>query len=98
MTRDGKEVKAWVAIANYIDSFEDTDGDGIGEVPATYGEELERKNVQDSKNVLHLINHPNKYAMLILGAGSIAILGVVIIICIMKEMIKKIWKRNKKKD
>lgn len=96
--RDGKEVKAWVAIANYMDSFEDTDGDGIGEVPESYGEELGRKNVEDSKNPLHLINHPNKYAMLILGVGCIGVLGVVIIICILKEMVKKIWKRSRKKD
>ena len=98
VTRDGKEVKAWVAIANYMDSFEDTDGDGIGEVPESYGEELKRKNVHDSKNLLNLINHPNKYAMLILGVGSVAFVGVVIVICVLKEIVGKIWKRNKTKD
>lgn len=98
VTRDGKEVKAWVAIANYMDSFEDTDGDGIGNMPALYGEELGRKFVDDSHNLLHLINHPNKYAMLILGAGSLAFVAVVVIVCILKEMVKKLWRRNKKKD
>jgi len=96
VTRNGKEVKAWVAMANYIDSFADEDGDGIGNVPDEYAEEQGRKVVHDSKNLLHLINHPNKYAMLILGIGSIAAVVVVIVVCILKEMVKKVWIRSKK--
>ena len=33
---DGKELKAWTAIAQYMQSFEDTDGDGTPNVPQTY--------------------------------------------------------------
>ena len=29
ITENGKELKAWDAIARYMESFEDTDGDGI---------------------------------------------------------------------
>jgi len=95
VTRDGKEVKAWVAMANYINSFADEDGDGIGDVPDEYAEEQGRKVVHDSKNLLHLINHPNKYAMLILGAGSLAFVAVVIVICILKDVVKKVWEASK---
>ena len=95
VTRDGKEVKAWVAMANYINSFTDEDGDGIGDVPDEYAEEQGRKVVHDSKNLLHLINHPNKYAMLILGAGSPAFVAVVIVICILKDVVKKVWEVSK---
>ena len=95
--RDGKEVKAWTAIANYMDSFEDTDGDGIGNVPEMYGEELNRKIVDDNLNLLQLINHPNKYAMLILGIGSVALVVVVIVICVIKDVVEKIWKKSKTK-
>lgn len=95
VTRDGKEVKAWVAMANYIHSFADEDGDGIGDVPDEYAEEQGRKVVHDSKNLLHLINHPNKYAMLILGAGSLAFVAVVIVICILKDVVKKVWEASK---
>ena len=95
VTKDGKEVKAWVAMANYIDSFADEDGDGISDVPDEYAEEQGRKVVHDSKNILHLINHPNKYAMLILGAASIAFVAVVIVICIIKEVMKKLWRKSK---
>ncbi len=95
VTRDGKEVKAWVAMANYINSFSDEDGDGIGDVPDEYAEEQGRKVVHDSKNLLHLINHPNKYAMLILGAASLAFVAVVIVICILKDVVKKVWEASK---
>ena len=95
VTRDGKEVKAWVAMANYIHSFADEDGDGIGDVPDESAEDQGRKVVHDSKNLLHLINHPNKYAMLILGAGSLAFVAVVIVICILKDVVKKVWEASK---
>ena len=97
VTRDGKEVKAWVAMANYIDSFADEDGDGIGNVPDEYAEEQGRKVVHDSKAVLNLINHPNKYAMLILGIASLAFVAVVVVVCTIKEVIKKIWKISRTK-
>ena len=35
---DGQEIKAWAAIAMYLESLEDTDGDGIANVPAYYSE------------------------------------------------------------
>ena len=65
---DGKEIKAWAAIAEYMTSFEDTDGDGIGNVPAKYGESEGRKVVEDSKNLWDLIKNPNKFAILIVSA------------------------------
>ena len=33
---DGKELKAWDAIARYMRSFDDTDGDGISNVSKYY--------------------------------------------------------------
>ena len=96
ITRDGKEVKAWAAIANYMDSFEDTDGDGVGNMPEKYAEDEGRKVVHDSKKLLDLINHPNKYAMLILGVGCVALVVVVVVVCVVKEMVKKVWRRSKK--
>ena len=59
VTRDGKEVKAWAAIAEYMTSFEDTDGDGLGEVPEKYGTQEGRKVVEDSKKLGDLLKNPN---------------------------------------
>lgn len=55
ITVDGKELKAWSAIAAYMTSFEDTDEDGIGNVPAVYGTMEGRKVVENSKNILDLV-------------------------------------------
>ena len=95
MTGD-QELKAWVAIAEYMDSFEDTDWDGIGEVPAKYDTKEGRKVVDDSKNPFKLINHLNKFTFLIIGILSLVILILVIIILGIVTLVKKIVKRKKK--
>ena len=43
LTENGKELKGWDAIARYMASFEDTDGDGIGNVPDYYSTLHDRK-------------------------------------------------------
>ena len=48
---DGKELKAWDAIARYMQSFEDTDGDGIANVSKYYALTHEHKVMDDSKNI-----------------------------------------------
>ena len=45
LMKGDQELKAWVAIADYMRSFEDTDGDGIGNVPAKYGTLEGRKEI-----------------------------------------------------
>lgn len=86
-TDRGTEIKAWAAIADYINSFEDTDGDGISNVPAYYNELHGRKIVEDSLNILDLIKNPNKYAVIIVLA---VILVLTILILILVWIIKKI--------
>lgn len=88
-TDRGTEIKAWAAIADYINSFEDTDGDGISNVPAYYNELHGRKIVEDSLNILDLIKNPNKYAVIIVLA---VILVLTILILILVRIIKKIRK------
>lgn len=92
---EGSEVKAWAAIAGYMNSFQDTDGNGVGEVPDFYSELQGRKIVNDSKNLGALISHPNKYAVLIVG---IIVVVVVIVILILRCIIKiclKLVRKNK---
>ena len=85
-----QELKAWVAIAEYMDSFEDTDGDGVGEVPAKYDTKEGRKVVDDSKNIFKLINHLNKFTFLIIGILCIVLVVVVVIVLGTVTSIKKI--------
>lgn len=87
----GTEIKAWAAIADYINSFEDTDGDGISDVPAYYQELHGRKVVEDSRNIIDLIKNPNKYAVIIVLA---VILVLTLLILLLVFIIKKIRRKR----
>lgn len=93
-TDQGKEIKAWVAIADYLDSFEDIDGDGISDIPSYYGELHGRKVVEDSRNIIDLVKNPNKYAIIIVAA---VILILVLLILLLRGIIKLIRKICRKK-
>lgn len=94
VTENGSEIKAWAAIAGYMESFEDTDGDGVPNVPASYGEVQGRKVVEDSKSIGDLIKNPNKYAIMI-----VAIVFVLIVVSVLLVVLiyKKVKKRKRKK-
>ena len=53
-----KELKAWDAIARYMKSFDDTDGNGISNVPEYYETTHGRKVVDESRNVIASIRKP----------------------------------------
>ena len=93
MTDDG-ELKAWAAIAAYMNSFEDTDGDGLGNVPAKYATMEGRKVVEDSKNIFDLIKKPNKFGIAITAIILLLILLVVVIVRLIVKVVKKIKKRK----
>lgn len=77
---DGKkELKAWAAIAEYMQSFEDTDKDGIANVPEYYNTTHERKVADNSKNIINLVKHPNKFAIAIVGI-CIVVVGVILLL------------------
>ncbi len=93
ITVAGKELKAWEAIAQYMKSFDDTDGDGIPNVPEKYGTLEGRKVVEDSKNVLDLIKNPNKFFFMIIGV----IVVIIIILMLLILLIRKVFRLFKKK-
>ena len=90
-----QELKAWVAIADYMRSFEDTDGDGIGNVPAKYGTLEGRKVVEDSKNLGDLLKNPNKFFFMIMGVVLLLLAIVSGIVVLVVKIVKKIKKRKK---
>lgn len=58
---NGNEVKAWVAIANYMSSFE-KNSDGVPEFPAIYEKKsADRKVVKTSKSISENVKNPNKF-------------------------------------
>ena len=86
---EGEELKAWTAIADYMDSFSDTDGDGVSNIPEYYAGKQGRKNIDDSKNIIDLIKNPNKYAVMIIGVIAAVILLLIALILLIKKFIKK---------
>lgn len=90
--RGDQELKAWVAIAEYMNSFEDTDGDGIGNVPNKYGTLEGRKVVEDSKKLGDLLKNPNKFFFIILVVVLVVLGLLVLIVCGIVKLIKRIKK------
>ena len=94
ITSNGEELKAWAAIAGYLDSFEDTDGDGISNVPAYYAENQGRKVVDDSTSLGSLLKNPNRFAVMFAAVILIVLLLVILLIVV---IIKGICRRKKRK-
>uniref|UniRef100_UPI0040563D81 bifunctional metallophosphatase/5'-nucleotidase n=1 Tax=Agathobacter sp. TaxID=2021311 RepID=UPI0040563D81 len=86
---EGREVKAWTAIAQYMESFEDTDGDGIGNVSAKYAQAEGRKVVEDSKNIFDLVKNPNKFFFMIIGAVAVVLAVLGVIVNVVRKLIVK---------
>lgn len=93
-----KELKAWDAIARYMQSFEDTDGDGIANVPEYYETTHGRKVVKDSRNIIDLVKQPNKFSAMITGICLIFIVIIVLVVFLIRRMIRRIKVRKGKKN
>lgn len=95
-TGRGTEIKAWAAIADYINSFADTDGDGIPNVPSYYSELHGRKVVEDSRNIIDLIKNPNKYAVIIVLIVIIVLAVLILLVVWIVKLIRKICRKKGK--
>ena len=95
MTGEGKELKAWAAIAEYMSSFEDTDEDGIGNVPQKYATKEGRKVVEDSKKVGDLLKNPNKFFFMILGIVLLVLALLVIIVFVIAKVVQRMIRKRK---
>ena len=89
-----RELKAWDSIARYMQSFEDTDGDGIANVPSYYSQMHDRKVVDESRSLGDLVKSPNKYAAMIIAVILIVIILVVLLIVLVVKLIKSIRRRK----
>lgn len=94
---DGKELKAWAAIAQYMESFEDTDGDGAANIPVSYAQSEGRKVVEESKKIGDLISNPNKFFFMIIGIVVLLIILLVLICLGVRKVIYKVSVKAKNK-
>ncbi len=87
---DGAELKGWVAIADYMASFQKNE-EGISEIPAYYASYHDRKVVEESKSPADLLKNPNRFF-----AGVCAIIfAIIILVSLLIKFIKR--RKNRKK-
>ncbi len=75
----GKELKAWYALASYLDSFEDD------AVPAYYGNVQGRKMEIDSWNPIELLKQPNQIFWIAAGVVCALVLAVAGVVMLVKK-------------
>lgn len=96
MYNEGKEVKAWHAIAQYMESFEDTNGNGIPNVPMTYQEEQGRKVVNENANLFELFTGLNTYSIVIIAVVVVVVLLLIVLVILLMKAGRVICQRIKK--
>ena len=87
---DGKELKAWDAVAKYVSSFEVND-DGVPEFPEYYSQLHDRKVVNDAKDIKSIMSNPNKFSI----AFSI-VKNLIVVVPVMIVTLVVMRKRRKK--
>ena len=80
--RNGQELKAWVCVADYLDSFEKTNG--RSEIPEYYSKTQGRKIIDNDSSLGALIKNPNKIAVVIIfiAAGIVLFLAAMIVVTV----------------
>lgn len=81
---DGHEIKEWLAIAEYLKSFDRENG--VPEVPLYYSQKQGRKIVDDNRNLFARLKNPNKIALM---AYSVVLSIIVLIILLIRIIIKR---------
>lgn len=95
--KEGNEVKAWAAIASYMESFEKNEN-GTSQVPDYYETDHDRKVVEESKSIGALLKNPSKYAWMIYGVVTAAAAIVTLIIILIVKLVKRLRRKSGKKS
>ena len=77
--QSGAEIKEWSALATYLQSF-DKNEKGISQIPSYYENGSARKVDVDSKNIIELLKHPNKIALILYAVIIIIVLLVILFV------------------
>lgn len=85
---EGHELKEWLAIAEYLKSFEEKEG--VPNIPEYYEKAQGRKIIDNDKNIFNRIKNPNKIWLIIYSVIILIIAGISsLIIFIIKRVNRK---------
>ena len=73
--QQGKEIKEWISLANYLESFKKENGNGI--IPAYYNETHGRKNVLNDQSLVAFMSNPNSFAIKVYAVLILVVLVLV---------------------
>jgi 2',3'-cyclic-nucleotide 2'-phosphodiesterase (5'-nucleotidase family) len=93
--QSGMEVKEWYAFADYLSSFEKTDGISI--IPAKYSKSEGRKVINDSTGIKDILRNPSAPFLKVAGILLLAILIIVLIIILLVKLIRRITRKQSNK-
>ena len=96
ITENGRELKAWDAIARYMASFEDTDGNGVPNVPEYYRTLHDRKVVETSRSPAALLKKPNRFTALFAALIAVAVLLVAGVVLLVRKLVRRLTGRHRK--
>lgn len=94
--REGQELKAWVCVADYLDSFEKKDGKS--EIPEYYAVTQERKVIDDDSSIGAVIKDPNGIAVAIVCIGIGALVLIVLLLILVAKLIRRMVRKQKNKQ
>jgi len=93
--QSGMEVKEWCAFADYLSSFEKTDG--ISTITAKYAKSEGRKVINDSTEIKDILRNPSAPFLKVAGILLLAILIIVLIIILLVKLIRRITRKQSNK-
>ena len=92
--KDGSELKAWTALADYLHAFGGSDGTGT--IPAKYQQTSERIVVGKAENIGEYFTHAGRI-WYVIGAVVLALIVLVVLIVLLVRMIvRRIRKKGRR--
>jgi 5'-nucleotidase len=84
-----QEIKDWTALIGYVQSFADTNGNGIPDIPARYASLEGRQTIDASLNPVKLLSGGNYLTWIAAALLAAALLLVILIIYVSVKIIRK---------
>ena len=80
-----QELKEWEGVLQYVQSFPDTNGNGIPDIPEKYSGKLGRIAERPSCNPVHLFSRPATPTLIVLAGAGVVLLLIVIVVAVIRS-------------